>query len=210
VTSHGLPPTDDRIANLLTRAHVLAEEMRIQRERGPAVSQHLVGDMQRLMSLSLRCVDLVLEIDEAIPGAASPVALRAPARLSATGRPRQLVLDIGRLAAQGLFETEDGWIGLLHQPLFSYHLQQCEGGYRFALSSGSGSEEVTIVSTRPKFGGARYWFLDHTCQRRALHLYSPLDTPHFACARCKGRGLIREQSLGQIRAQGSLDLATSA
>lgn len=44
--------------------------------------------------------------------------------------------------------------------------------------------QVSIVSTRPNFGGSRYWFVCPVCSRRCAMLYRPKHRDGAACRVC--------------------------
>lgn len=55
-----------------------------------------------------------------------------------------------------------------------------EGSLRIELS---GEKCIRITSTRPHFGGTRYWFVCE-CGRRVGRLYLPPGKQNFACRHC--------------------------
>ncbi len=45
-------------------------------------------------------------------------------------------------------------------------------------------QPITLQSTRPNYGGVRWWFTCPGCHRRAGRLYLPSGARFFACRRC--------------------------
>lgn len=167
-----------RLIELLARVSPLAKRVR-RASDAPAAG---AGDaaLQQLRSsfaLALRCVDLVLDMDQLL----QREPLRHPAPRFAAD-----ILDIGRLVAQGLLtpEREAGHLYLPGQrETVPYLLRDQPEGQRLSIGAPL-SQEIAIAATRPTFGGERYWFLCPGCDRRVLHLYLPDGAPNFACRVC--------------------------
>lgn len=52
------------------------------------------------------------------------------------------------------------------------------------LGGTSVSDRVALTTTRPRFGGPRWWFRCPGCGRRCGTLYRPPRAMHFRCRRC--------------------------
>jgi hypothetical protein len=66
-------------------------------------------------------------------------------------------------------------------------LNESEGRYRLTYTMGSGeSVEVhgLLLSTRPKYGGLRWWFGCPFCSRKCAMLHLPPGSKRFACRTC--------------------------
>jgi hypothetical protein len=48
------------------------------------------------------------------------------------------------------------------------------------------SQRIELQSTRPNYGGERYWFLCPTCRGRRTKLYLAKEAGAFACRTCLG------------------------
>ena len=46
-------------------------------------------------------------------------------------------------------------------------------------------ERIQLTTTRPQFGGARYWYVCPSCGRRCGKLYAPEWDRRFACRICR-------------------------
>jgi len=163
-----------------------------------------VARVQTDLSLALRCVDLVLALDDAMkvdepkshPEGDMPLA----------------VLDLGRLISQGLLAGGPRNGELTREGSFAlpYQLSRAIGGSGYTLSVwyGSHRNDLNIVTTQPKFGGDRYWFVCPTHEqggdRRALHLYLDPQTGKFSCRDCSH--LASRYPVNRLRERRSLDL----
>lgn len=189
-TANGPSP---QLTLLLKQTHDLADELR--RRMLPAAVQDGASDrflLRRLdasLSLSLRCAELILALDAAAIEAGEEQE-RAVAR-----RGGHAVLDVGRLASQGLFRGDRGRgrLSVSRWDLgYTYQLRE-DAADRFTLSLHDGarsSRSIGVAATQPGFGGVRYWFTcpgvtdGRACGRRVLHLYLPYGSFDPACRGC--------------------------
>ncbi len=97
------------------------------------------------------------------------------------GRPRSserlwtrecAVLDIANVPRRELAEKSSQW-----NPYASVKTIWLDGDRR--------SERIKVTTTRPHFGGLRYWFVCPVCERRAGKLYATEEDRRYICRVCR-------------------------
>lgn len=192
------------LTNVLDSVPLLARRLRANAQPAAPSEDAAVARVQTDLSLALRCVDLVLALDDALK-------TEEPKAPSALAEMPLAVLDLGRLLAQGLLQggVRSGQLTRAGVFSLSYNLIQSAGsGYTLSVWSGVERNDLAIVTTQPKFGGDRYWFLcpthDQGGDRRALHLYLDPQSGKFSCRACSR--LASRFPVNRLREQRSLDL----
>jgi hypothetical protein len=114
-----------------------------------------------------------------------------------------LTLDLGQLARKGCFKSwysgRVGWSeGGNETASLGFHVLPEGGGlvlwlsYRVVGRQQDVEVRVPLETTRPHFGGVRWWFVcplavnGRACGRRAGKLYLPPGARYFGCRRCYG------------------------
>ena len=191
-----------QLAQVLDAVPLLARRLRNSTVPSLAPTE-AIERVQTDLSLALRCVDLVLALDDALKA-------KEPGKEGADNMPAA-VLDLGRLTAQGLFDATVRSGQLVRRGLepLSYQLTRSPGGgYTLSVWAGSQRNDLPIVTTQPRFGGDRYWFIcpehEQGGDQRALHLYLDSQTGHFSCRTCCAS--VARWPGARVRAQHSLDL----
>jgi hypothetical protein len=193
-----------RLNEVLSQVQTLARRLRSSEARATsALDDSVVVAMQSRMTLALRCVDVVLALDEAL---AEEPQHKTPHVLP------HAVLDLSRLAAQGLFTPglESGQLLRHGIAAFEYRLRQDGEALELELSQDGTGQAVRLASTHPRFGGKRYWFVCPSprgdCHRRVLHLFQASTRLGFACRVCAGVGSSPRRS----RESRALDLSRTS
>lgn len=109
-----------------------------------------------------------------------------------------LGLDVRKFAQWGALRSH--WQGTIR---WSYGDREpfASAGYTVMVTGGQGlvltmrycidgkeniDQPIALQTTRPHYGGARWWFTCPSCQRRSGKLYLPASANVFACRRCYG------------------------
>ncbi len=82
------------------------------------------------------------------------------------------VLDIANVPRRELAEKYSQW-----NPYASVKTTWLDGDWR--------SERIKITTTRPHFGGLRYWFACPACERRRCKLYATEEDRCYVCRVCR-------------------------
>jgi hypothetical protein len=191
-----------RLGDVLSQVPLLAQRLR---STGSPVARggddRLIELFQTRLSLALRCVRVVLALDQALAEENGPVPEKALP---------SYVLDLGRLAAQELLTPghETGQLTREGSYAFAYALRRNTDDLTLTVTRDTSAQELHLVATNPAFGGTRYWFVCPECHRRVLHLYQAAEEMPFGCRICTR--IETAQSTKQERARRTLDIVLVA
>jgi hypothetical protein len=80
-----------------------------------------------------------------------------------------------------------------------YWICTADSELRVLLHESSSVQDIPLSSTRPNYGGIRWWFLCPKCRRRVAQLHKPSNAHHFFCRYCHNLTYESAQSSGTKR-----------
>lgn len=140
------------------------------------------SDLRLSASNLIRCADFVLEVSKA--------AEALPLKADTEALPSYVVLDISQLRSLEFLDDaqEIGSLSLWREGLIlPFNLRrQAHGTFRLDIGElrSPDRQSIDIHSTRPSFGGVRYWLMCPSCESRNMKLYRLTTQPGFKCRTC--------------------------
>ena len=117
------------------------------------------------------------------------------------------MIDMSELTREGVFREGGAWgekwwkdrrTGEKNASVsFVVRVTDHDTGYvelSYVLNGETVKDRISLTTTRPYFGGFRYWLACPECSRRVRKLYLPPNETHFACRHCHNLSYESRQS----------------